>query len=461
MRRIYPLKHASEEVVAVAGAKCSRSPEPFDQIMAGISEEMAGDFHKKWVVGYGHASVAEMAVPMLALEGVSIVASKILESARRGAYQERSTRYQDFSKREVYQPTPDMEVSQDDYLTYNSAVKAAFDAYEFLTPKMMEWAEKVVPQDAPNRKGAVKGRAFDSLRYLLPCGTLTALAMRLNALDFSRMVTTLKSHRLDELNKIGDEMRSALDMEIPSLVRHADANEWLRKVDFDLEGIVSHIRPPGPPPVSRPGARLVRFDSDGELEVVSALLYRHSGWSYEVCRKMASQYRASLHDRLSELMASRGPHDPVPQEFENTRYVFDVIMDFGAYRDLQRHRRCTIYPQPVTPSIGYSVPDDLVEAGLHDTYEASMAEVGALAAKLEGRGSFLSQYATPLGYYHRSTHIYDLAQAYYVIELRTKPQGHISYRRIVSEMYNEIKTVHPFLSQWIRATPVAGIGVHS
>lgn len=463
-RKIYPLKHHSEEVLAVVGAKISRSSHPFDEIMATIDEEMASDFHQKWTLGYGHASVAEMAIPMVALENVSIVASKVIESMRRGAYQERSTRYQKFNSGSVYRPKV-YQFGKEEETLYEEAVTECFSSYERLMPKMMEWAEKVIPQDAKNRVGAVKGKAFDSLRYLLPSGTLTSLALRMNALDLSRLISKLLSSELPEFVDVGLELREALQSEIPTLIRHSDRNPWFDHVNASISSALEWTKNSKRAPFSdyhlKIGASLVNYDSQAEAKVLAALLYRLSGWSIDMCRDHVSINQSRWVEWFDDLMSKRGEHDPVPEEFESVKYVFDVVMDFGAYRDLQRHRRCTILPQKLTSALGFVVPDDAFEAGCAAEFADSLNKVRDIVVKLESLGSSLSQYACPLGTLHRGLHIYDLAEAYYVIELRSRPAGHISYRKIVNEEYENIQAIHPMLAKWIRCTRLSTTGVHS
>src|SRR5687767_11547791 len=176
--RIYSLPRTlSEEEVAVVMAKTSRSPLPFDEIAQEITKEKASEFHQKYVVSYGHASVAECAVPNFVLENVSILASKILESLPRPAYQEKSTRYQDFTSRAtsggvVYDSylIPE-ELRKHDVNLLNKYIAwmdYLFSQYEKFKTAMNEFAERAVGEEEKARANKVRIKAFDSLRYVLP-----------------------------------------------------------------------------------------------------------------------------------------------------------------------------------------------------------------------------------------------------------------------------------------------------
>lgn len=462
LRRIYSINHPSEEVRAVAAAKCSRSPEPFDTILAGLTDTKAADFNEKWVLGYGHASVAEMAVPQYAIENVSILATKLIESLRRPSYQEKSTRYQKITRENVYAPHPDEVNGQGGTEAENlywQIVDAAFDGYELLHAPMLEWAEKKVPVNQDGRASVVRNLIFDSLRYLLPCGTLTNLSVRINGRDLATLISLLRSHRFHEFKAIGNQLHTTASVELPTLLRHADASEWTNYLTEQYRHFFDGLCVPDLAHHANPGAKLVSYDSNAEVRVIAAMIYKASGlngdhFPYDFCLQLASRNRDHWTEKLETIMAKRGIHDSAPEEFEATRYTFDTVMDYGAYRDMQRMRRCTQVPQDMDFRLGYSVPDGIQEAGLTDKYRRIMDEITKKLVFLDTRNEVLPKYATPLGFYHRSLHVYDLAQAYYVIELRSKPKGHISYRRIVTDMYNEIKRVHPLLATWIRCIPL-------
>ncbi len=150
----------------------------------------------------------------------------------------------------------------------------------------------------------------------------------------------------------------------------------------------------------------------------------------------------------------------VPDVFKSVRLQFDVTMDYGAFRDLQRHRRCEQTVENLKIDYGYVVPDDIAGTELEDEYRRAMDLVGSYDDEDVIHDPDLSQYVIPLGYLHRSVFDMDLKQLYYMVELRTKPQGHISYRRIAHDIYRIAARRHPELMQWCRVVVPDSIGVH-
>jgi len=461
--RIYALRHESEEILAATCAKTSRSKLRFDDIARTIDEDRAAGLLDQVFNAYNHASVADIAVPVVALEDVSILASKILESPRRGFYQEKSTRYVEFTRASVYEPGP--EFSSDEVHTYREAVAASFDAYESLTPKMMAWAETVIPTDTKNRAGAVRGKAFDSLRYLLPCGTTTQLAARMPANDWCDLIQQLYVGDLPEFTQIAKRLKVVLEESVPTLIKRAEPNPWTNGVDQHLALYGCLDRPAALTPSITPwSVKLVNTPEDETL-ALAQLLYRHSGTPLtDIVEALTNDPRFNAQSWVlfdSLFKDRRNRHDRVPKELEGLHYTFDVVMDFGAYRDLQRQRRCTILPQAMTPNLGFIVPEGGIEAGLGTQFEEALAKAGNLAQLLDKRGSKLAAYATPMAYNHRSTHIYDAAEMYYVAELRTELACHISYRRVVERMALLAKECHPNILRHVRVVPTHIEGAHS
>ena len=137
---IYSLDHLKPEVVAVAFAKCSRSPESFKTIADELTDEKSADFHEKWVVGYGHSSVAEHATLHLAIENVSILATKVIEDNRLASYTEKSTRYQIFDRDKYYKPGNIL--SSEFVGDYETTLNYIFDAYTGLNVSMRDFIVK-------------------------------------------------------------------------------------------------------------------------------------------------------------------------------------------------------------------------------------------------------------------------------------------------------------------------------
>ena len=228
-RRIYTLPSSlMPEVKAVTFAKCSRSPENFDDIAKELTNEKSAEFHEKWVVGYGHSSVAEHAIISLAIENVSILATKVIEDARLASFTEKSTRYQIFDKQTVLRPERIINSELAD--TYNQAIDLLMDTYEEMTEPMREFIKNKYPQKEETDRlynMISKAKACDNIRYLLPTATLTNLGMTINARELEHLIKKMLSHPLKEIQDIGQELKEEAVAEVPTLVRFADKNQYL------------------------------------------------------------------------------------------------------------------------------------------------------------------------------------------------------------------------------------------
>src|SRR3989344_6058575 len=211
-RRIYALTGLPPEVVAVAFAKCSRSPEPFDKIAKEINEDKSRKFHEKWVVGYGHSSVAEHAVLSLAIENISILATKVIEDNRLASYTEKSSRYQLFDKENYYKPEKIMGSKL--AKLYEDTCDFILDVYSDIAPKLIEFFKRKFPYENDIE---IKNKALDCARYLLPVSVLTNLGITINARNLENAITKLLTHPLKEMQNIGKELKEAAIKITPTL----------------------------------------------------------------------------------------------------------------------------------------------------------------------------------------------------------------------------------------------------
>lgn len=422
-------------------AKYSRSPLSARDILVSLTIEEADKFQDKWVSGVGHNSVAEHAVVAVCAEGVSIIASKILERMPRAAYAEKSSRYQEFSQNSFVLP-PGAPASMRD------VVEDLYGTYSALQTPMRRRCATLMGLDCTNpkmlRKKAVRTRAFDNIRYLLPAGTGTNVGMTINMRDARDLVKMMVSSRNAEIREIGERIRDVTTHQCPTLMRHAEPNDFLLS-DGSLGKLSDRFDPTDP----RPYVDLYR----PELLADPRLVQR----SFE---DLITHKNQMSWDDFCRHMDDRPPHAEVPQEFARVTLEFDVMMDYGAFRDLQRHRRCVQWTEPLSTSYGYVIPDDIKGSEMERDYRRAMDRI-ALYDGEAMNDVHLAQYVIPLGYLSRSMFRVDLRQLYYMVELRTQGQGHISYRRIAYEMYEIAKRVYPELMRWCRAVKPTEVGVHS
>lgn len=412
-------------------AKYSRSPESAKEILKNLSTEEANKFSEKWVINYGHSSVAELATVPICFEGISIIASKFIEQWQRAGYSEKSTRYQEFSEESFV--TPPGAPS-----TMKEFAKKYYDAYKKLYPKVLVRCAEAMGMDLNNpatkNSAKLKARTFDNIRYLLPAGTGTNVAAVMNLRDARYLVSAARGHKNPEFRQLGDAVFSAVSEIAPSLIKEAHPDTFEPQI-ISL-GRLSQIQTD---PVI-----LTDYTKDGS-DMLKSLVVSYYGMNW---------------DAFSKLMNSRG-NQQIPSVFKSIRVEFDITMDYGSYRDLQRHRRCDQYAEPLTPYIGYDVPDDIKGSELEQEYREAMELIKLYGDESVIHNTDLLQYMVPLGYLHRSKFSMDLRELYYIVELRTKPQGHISYRRIAYQMYETVKSVYPDLMQWCRAVFPNSIGEHN
>jgi thymidylate synthase ThyX len=475
-RPIYALKNLPEEVVAVLFAYYSRSRESLRRNLLKLIKEQdidlaarlssssleeaeltaakqkARQFHEKWVVGYGHASVAEHAVVHLAIEDVSIIATKLVEDTRLASYTEKSTRYVLFDE-EKFCRVPCL--MQSPYAAlYEDTVRLLLNTYVALVPKVVECVKACVPrrptQSERAYESACHAKAYDLLRYLLPASTLTNLGLTINARALEHLLTKLLSHPLEEARHIGMAVKIEAEKVVPTLLKYADYNPYIAETDQAMWQLGEELFAEAEP-LEMPAVSLIRFPVDAEEQLAAAMLYGYTGVSWVQIVERVGKLGAEARQRIiDEYLRRRGPHDQPLRALEHLYYTFDIVLDYGAFRDIQRHRMATQTRQPVSTRYGYSVPDDLVAYGLGDVFQTCMERAADAYSRLAAAYPLEAPYVLPLAYRTRVLFTWNLRELFHFIQLRSAKQGHFSYRRIAQQVYGEIERVHPAVARYIR-----------
>lgn len=452
-RKIYTLEGLSPEVRAVTFAKCSRSPESFAEIAKELTEEKSKEFHEKWVVGYGHSSVAEHAVLSIAIENVSILATKVIEDNRLASYTEKSTRYQIFNSNKCYKPKKIMDSPFGKL--YVETANFLFDTYTALTPKVIEFVKNKFPRSPEMTEKMYetisKAKSCDIVRYILPTATLTNLGMTVNARNLEYAITKLLSHQLEEMQDIGKELKEAALLVTPTLIKYADANTYIKETGAALQNFSDSTLPKEELTAHENQAILATYDKDALDRVVTPLLYKHSKLSYsKIAEKVKNLPQTEKEKIFDETLSKMGQFDRPPREFEHTYYTFDILIDYGAFRDVQRHRMCTQTNQEIAPEYGYAMPDDIVAAGFQKEYETCAKKAAAAYQEIAKQFPVEAQYILPLAYRKRVLITWNLRELFHFIPLRSSKRGHISYRRIAWQIWDEINRVHPYFAKYIK-----------
>jgi thymidylate synthase ThyX len=450
-REIYLLspRALSPETIAVAFAKTSRSPESFRDIAAELSDEKSAQFHEKWVVGYGHASVAEHAVLHIAFENVSRIAIESIESNRLASYTEKSTRYQKWGQDDFTIP-PELD-SHPLRAEFVDTIRLLFKAYaESLDP-----VRTLILERFPRRENEkdeawdrrIRSKYVDVCRFLLPAAALANVGMTANARVIENMIRKMLSHELAEVREIGAKVKEVSKAETPTLVKYADVAPYLVETAKEIGEL--EIRDWGL--VIGDWCSLIDYDRDGENKVLAAGVYRYGEMRYADALAHIQSLNQGSKEKLAEsLLGKLGKFDVPLRELEYSTYTFDLIMDQGAYAEFKRHRMMTQTPQKLTTRLGYATPLLISEAGFQSAYEAAMESASRMFEKLYEFSPPVAQYVVPNGFNRRVLAQFNLREAYAFCQLRSAANAHFSIRRVAQKIYEEMARVHPLLTKYMK-----------
>lgn len=434
----------------------------------------AEEFYNRVLDGFGDDSVGELGGAHVAIEDVSIVSTKTIEDARVGGSPlEKSTRYVYFDQKRdgkwLYYREPKIMASQfaDEYVT---SMDSLFETYARLVPTLTKYVEeqwpieqfefqadrtqpavlfgKLTDEKAIKRAkiaytGAVRAKVCDALRYLLPASTLTNMGFYGNGRFWQNMISRLYSHPLAESQELGAAMHKELGTAIKPFVRRAKKDEFIISRQERMQNAVAGIASAE----NSSRVELVGYDKDAVDRTVAACLYQYCDAPMSSLLQKAQAMPDAQKAAVIEAYAGgrKTRRDKPGRAFEQAYYDFDVCADYGAYRDIHRHRILTQERQLLGCRHGFETPEELVQAGLEKDYSDAMKSAAVLYEKVARQMPFESQYCVPLGYRIRWRMKMNLREAYHFCEIRSGMQGHTSYRRVAQEMYRHIGNVHPAL----------------
>ena len=418
-----------------------------------VAVRRAEEFYERVLVGYGDDSVAELAGAHVAVERVSTLAAKALEDSRIGISPlEKSTRYVRFDRpgsdgRHLYHRGP--ELADPDY---ERTCDALFEAYSGLIEPLTQSIRERFPLEEGETdrawKSATRAKALDMLRGLLPAGTLTNLGLFGNGRAFEYLITKMAAHELPECRRLATDLHRELNLVIPSFVKRAiderygaPASERMARIRTGTGRLAKRSGRIG----TRPTVTLLEHDPDAERKVVAAALFPHSdaGWS-ELEGDPAVVLETILGDRENRRQRA-------PRALEQANYLFEIVANFAAYRDLHRHRMLTQDRQLLGTTLGYDVPPGLAELGMEAGFRSAIEAAAAAHAGLEkDAGPALAQYVVPIAFRVRWYFRVNLREIYHLCELRTTPQGHPDYRWVAQEMFRLVGEAHPRLARYAR-----------
>lgn len=451
-RQVYLLspRDFSQETIAVAFAKTSRSPESFMDIALELNDEKSADFHEKWVVGYGHSSVAEHAVLHLAIENVSRLAVETIESNRLASYTEKSTRYQKWSNDAFYTPEEIIQAGLEK--DYKEICSILFEGYSRSLDLCKQVVEKEVPQQPDESESAwerrIRSRYVDVCRFILPAASLANLGMTANARVLEGMLKKMLSNPLQEVREIGEQIKAVALQEVPTLVKYADSSPYLVETPSDLRDDVKNMQIS--PTFGSDWCNLIDYQADGEEKVAAAALYRVSEAPYhDILDRVKNLTRNEKFEIINHLMKKAGKFDSPLRELEHITYTFDLVMDQGAYFEIKRHRMMTQTPQELTCSLGYATPIMMETAGFLSEYCKLMDLTAEKYQLFEKTIPQAAGYIVPNGFNRRVLLSMNFREAYHFCALRSAANAHFSARRVAQRIAEEIRNVHPVLGKFL------------
>ncbi|NNF55447.1 MAG: thymidylate synthase, partial [Acidimicrobiales bacterium] len=421
-------------------------------IDATIGLDRAESLYERIFVEYGDDSVAQLGGVHLACEQASNLLTKVLEWGRLASYLEQSTRYIPYDSRYGgrYRYYRDPEILASNFGTrYVGDMDRLFDSYAELAPKVEDHIKATVPK-APGDsdfiyRQAVKAKALDAVRGILPAAAQSNVGIYASGQAYEQMLIRMRANPLPEANAYADLMLTELRKVIPSFVKRVDVAErggahsdYLSDVSMHMASVADELLTPEPPDQGA-SVQLVDFDPEAEVKLVAAMLYPYSRLSETAL--IDQIHSMSVEDRLRVIDAYTGNrtnrrHRP-GRALERPAYRFDILADYGAFRDLQRHRLLTVEWQQLNPNHGFTRPDLIDEIGLTDEFDAAMHRSAALFSVLEPFGA-ASSYAVSLAYRVRFMMDLNARSAMHMLELRSTPQGHPAYRTVAQQMHTAI-----------------------
>jgi thymidylate synthase ThyX len=463
---VFALVNLPEVVKGALFARYSRSPKSLrrlylDEFAEGAPSggtaagtARAEQLYERVFFEYGDDSVAQLGGVHLACEGASNILTKILEWGRLMAYLEQSTRYIPYDDRpggryRYHVPAELTGVLRDRYV---AVLDAAFDTYRLWLPRMREHFERRFPRDAstsePVWRMTIRAKALDTLRGMLPAATVSNVGIFGTGQGYEQLLLRMRAHPLREVRVYADLMLVELRKVIPAFLRRVDLPDrggaWSAYL-ADTRAAIDRATDEAlgsAAPEPRAEVTLTDFDPEGEVKVVAAAMYAVSSLPDD--QLLAAARGLTAAERAAVLAAYVGKrtnrrHKP-GRAFERTSYRFDVLADYGAFRDLQRHRLLSLEWQRLSPRHGSVMPEAMVEAGGEEDWERTLAASAALHdAIVEAGLPEVAPYAVAMAYRVRFYLEMNAREAMHLIELRSAPQGHPSYRRIAQTMHRLIE----------------------
>jgi thymidylate synthase ThyX len=467
-KRVLTVAPMPPEKLAYALARYSRSPDSIRDSIEWVKTHDSGKFLESFYFQYGHASIADLGHVAICFEGISELAATEIEDEQLWDGQARSSRYQDFSKSAVVVPP---ELSKEEAELYRHTARRLLDAYRVIHEQALAVLEQRLPRPEDMKPDVYRrnlaARAFDVARYLLPLGIPTGVGQVTSIRTLERQIRRLKGSEFQEVRDVGQELAEACaapascawdaapsseapgEAIAPTLARHADADEHPGRMRERVGQWAAQNLPPAVGGFPR-AVDLIQ-PADHVADLCATLLFPVTNRGYRELYGLAREWpNAKRQELIDVVLSARERPDELPRQFRSAPYVFDIVMDIGAYRDLHRHRRCQQFRQEYTNALGYEVPALVEESGAADEYRAALDSVDKAIEKLPQPAG---QYLLPFAARSRFLFKMDFAELEYIARLRSGVKGHFSYRKVAWEMKLALDELDPMLGALVNATP--------
>ena len=475
---VFALVNLPEVVKGALFARYSRSPKSLRRLFldefvgdldlsgdltfdATIGLRRAEELYEKVFFEYGDDSVAQLGGVHLACEQASNILTKILEWGRLMAYLEQSTRYLGYDARlpsghyRYYRPPEILDSSLG--ARYVGDMDRLFDSYAEMLPQAQAWLQTRYPQEKGDSdfvyRQAIRAKALDAVRGLLPAASLSNVGIYGTGQSYEMLLLRMRSHPLPEARTYADMMLEELRKVIPSFLRRVDiaerGGEWsqyLADTASETSKVLTRIWPDALTPdtdADVPEVQLTDFDPEGEDKVLAAICFSATTMSdAEALRRVGALGHEEKVAILKAYVGDRQNRRHRPgRAFERTDYRFELVTDYGAFRDMQRHRILTVEWQPLGVDLGYDTPAIIEESGLGNQYDDCIERSRSLYDELRGSYPVQAGYAVSLAFRIRYIMQMNAREAIHLLELRSGPQGHPAYRRAAQEMHTAIRDV--------------------
>jgi thymidylate synthase ThyX len=449
VRRLFLDEFANVPDVAIS--EIAQQSEDGDMVGLDRAEQL----YDRVFTQYGDDSVAQLGGAHLAVEQASNILTKVLEWGRLASYLEQSTRYIFYDKPlgDRYRYHIPAELGEAGLVsTYTAAMDEVFSIYSDVVARLVAYYEVLYPRQADDSafvwRSTIRARACDDARGLLPASTTSNVGIFGSGQAYEALLLRMAAHPLAEVNWFGEQMLGELRQVIPSFMKRVDVPErggvWTSYLAANAERMQELSSGLALSADAAPRVTLVEFDPEGERKVAAAALYATSDLpETQIRAAVATMSEGEIDKIITGYVGHRSNRRHKPgRAMEQTFYRFDILCDYGIFRDLQRHRMMTLDWQLLSPHHGYTTPEAIVEIDAQPQWDEAVGRLGDLFGEIENSASStVAQYVVPFANNIRFSMNMNAREAFHMLELRTQQGGHPDYRAVCQTMHNQIRDV--------------------